>query len=243
VTLKDCSSLDINSLLLLTEIVLLVPTLLLLVLGRREEKGRSLLLQEITKTAKMLSRQEYFSYVLLGMQTATKSIKGSIKGSPPVTPEQEQFVEKVIDQMRLAKKNRHVTVQYLIPKATDRIGIGYRYKQGGADVRFHPSLVASDVRYTVIDDKYNVIGLPSAVVENAHTGEGYMIVSEGLAEVFVNQFDNRWSEAIDYEEYVKTVLSEITQNGSNVSVALVSQELRLPESEVKRVLESNQRAT
>ena len=78
---KDHPTLDVNSLLLLTEIVLLVPTLLLLVLGRREEKGRGLLLQEITKTAKMLSRQEYFSYVLLGMQTATKSIKGSIKGS------------------------------------------------------------------------------------------------------------------------------------------------------------------
>ena len=187
---------------------MLVPTLLLLVLGRREEKGRSLLLKEITKTAKMLSRQEYFGYVLLGMQTATKSIKGSIKGSPPVTPEQEQFVEKVIDQMRLAIKNRHVTVQYLVPKATDRIGIAYRYRDGGAAVRFHPALVASDVRYTVVDDKYNVIGLPSAVVENAHTGEGYMIVSEGLAEVFVNQFDNRWAQAVDYDEYVKTVLSD-----------------------------------
>jgi len=235
--------LDINSLLLLTEIILLVPTLLLLVLGRREEKGRSLLLQEITKTAKMLSRQEYFGYVLLGMQTANKSIKGSIKGSPPVTPEQEQFVHKVIDQMKLAKKNRHVTIQYLVPKATDRIGIAYRYKEGGAEVRFHPSLVASDVRYTVIDGKYNVIGLPSAVVENAHTGEGYMIVSEGLAEVFVNQFDSRWAEAIGYDDYVKTVLSEITRDGSNVSVPLVSQELRVPETEVKRMLESSQRAT
>jgi hypothetical protein len=224
--------------LLLSEIILLVPTLLLLVLGRREEKGRSLLLQEITKTAKMLSRQEYFGYVLLAMQTATKSIKGSIKGSPPVTPEQEQFVEKVIDQMRLAMKNRHVTVQYLVPKATDRIGIAYRYREGGADVRFHPSLVASDVRYTVIDGKYNVIGLPSSVTENAHTGEGYMIVSEGLAEVFVNQFDNRWAEAIDYDEYLRGVLAEITQDRSNISIALVSKELRLPEPEVTRVLES-----
>lgn len=233
-------SLDVNSLVLLTEIVLLVPTLLLLVLGRREEKGRSLLLQEITKTAKMLSRQEYFSYVLLGMQTATKSIKGSIKGSPPVTPEQEQFVEKVIDQMRLAKKNRNVALQYLVPKATDRIGIAYRYRQAGADVKFHPALVASDVRYTVSDDEYNVIGLPSAVAENAHTGEGYMIVSEGLAEVFFNQFDKRWSEAVDYDDYVKTVLSEITHKGSNISVALVSTELKTPESEIKRILESNQ---
>ncbi len=236
-------NIDVNSLLLLTELILLVPTLLLLVLGRREEKGRTQLLHEITRTAKMLSRQEYFSYVLLGMQTATKSIKGSIKGSPPVTSEQEQFVEKVIEQMRLAKKNRNVAVQYLMPKAADRLSIAYRYREAGAEVRFHPSLVISDVRYTVIDSKYNVIGLPSAVVENAHTGEGYMIVSEGLAEIFLNQFGARWSEAMDYDSYATAILSEITHKVTNISVGLLSTELKIPETEVRRLLEPSRQTS
>ena len=236
-------NLDINSLLLLTELILLIPTLLLLVSARREEKGRSQLLQEITRTAKMLSRQEYFSYVLLGMQTATKSIRGSIKGSPPVTAEQEQFVEKVIEQMKLARKNGNLVVQYLMPKATDRLSIAYRYREGGAEVRFHPSLVVSDVRYTVIDGKYNVIGLPSAVAENAHTGEGYMIVSEGLAEIFLNQFGARWSEAIDYDSYARAILSEITHKATNISVALLSTELKIPEAEVRRLLDSGQQSS
>lgn len=38
------------------ELVLLAPTLLLLILGRREEKGRRMLLAEISKIAKMVSR-------------------------------------------------------------------------------------------------------------------------------------------------------------------------------------------
>jgi hypothetical protein len=235
-------TLDINSLLLLTELVLLIPTLLLLIFARREEKGRSHLLHEITRTAKMLSRQEYFSYVLLGMQTATKSIRGSIKGSPPTTTEQEQFVEKVIEQLRLARKNRSVIVQYLMPKAMDRLSVAYRYREGGAEVRFHPSLVVSDVRYTVIDGKYNVIGLPSAVAENAHTGEGYMIVSEGLAEIFLDQFSARWSDAIEYDNYARTILSEITHKVTNISVGLLSTELKIPEAEVRRLLESGQQS-
>ena len=58
----------------------------------------------MTRTAKMLSRQEYFSYVLLEMQIATKSIRGSIKGSPPINADQEQFVEKVIEQIRFGEE-------------------------------------------------------------------------------------------------------------------------------------------
>jgi hypothetical protein len=235
-------SFDINSLLLLTELVLLVPTLLLLVLGRKEERGRSHLLQEMTRTAKMLSRQEYFSYVLLSMQTATKSIRGSIKGSPPVGVEQEQFVEKVIEHLVLARK-RNVVVQYLMPKATARLAVAYRYREAGAEVRFHPSLVVSDFRYTVIDAKYNVIGLPGALAENAHTAEGYMIVSEGLAEIFLNQFAAKWAEAMDYDVYAKSVLSEMTSRVTNVSVALLGKELSIPETEVRRLLNPSGRGT
>ena len=233
-------SLDVNSLLLLTELILLVPTLLLLVLARREEKGRGHLLQEMTRTAKMLSRQEYFSYVLLGMQTAAKSIRGSIKGSPPANTEQEQFVEKVIEQLTLARK-RNVAVQYLVPKATARLSVAYRYREAGAEVRFHPSLVVSDFRYTVIDAKYNVIGLPTAVTENAHTGEGYMIVSEGLAEIFLNQFAAKWSEAMDYEGYARSVLSEMTNKVTSISVSLLVTELKMPEAEIRRLLDGSER--
>jgi hypothetical protein len=234
--------LDVNSLLLLTELILLVPTLLLLVLARREERGRSHLLQEITRTAKMLSRQEYFSYVLLGMQTSAKSIRGSIKGSPPVNAEQEQFVEKVIEQLRLARK-RGVAVQYVVPKATARLSVAFRYREAGAEVRFHPSLVVSDFRYTVIDAKYNVIGLPSALAENAHTGEGYMIASEGLAEIFLNQFAAKWEEAMDYDAYAKSVLSEMTSKVTNISLALLVTELKIPDAEVRRLLDVSDRPT
>jgi hypothetical protein len=190
----------------------------------------------------MLSRQEYFSYVLLAMQTASKSISGSIKGSPPTNAEQEQFVEKVIEHIGLARK-RGVAVQYLMPKATARLSVAYRYREAGAEVRFHPSLVVSDFRYTVIDGKYNVIGLPSAVADNAHTGEGYMIVSEGLAEMFLTQFAAKWSEAMDYDNYAGAVLSEMTQEVTNSSVSLLSTELKIPEAEVRRLLNHGQQSS
>jgi len=108
-------------------------------------------------------------------------------------------------------------------------------------VRFHPSLVVSDFRYTIIDAKYNVIGLPSALAENAHTGEGYMIVSEGLAEIFLTQFASKWSEAMDYDCYARSVLSEMTSKVTNISVALLATELKIPDVEVRRLLDVGDR--
>ena len=59
------------------------------------------------------------------------------------------------------------------------------------------------------------------MAENAHTGRGYMIVSEGLAEMFLYQFATKWHEARDYDSYAKTVLSEMTQKVTNISARTV----------------------
>lgn len=109
---------DLNLILLTVELLLLIPTLLLLILGRREAHGRQVLLKQMASTAKMVSRQEYFNSVQFGMQSGAKSIKGSITGSSPQTPEQKDQVEGIIEQIRRAK-SRNVTVQYLLPKAQD----------------------------------------------------------------------------------------------------------------------------
>ncbi len=64
---------DITFILLVVELALLVPTLVLLLRGSREEKGRSLLMEHITSTAKMLSRQEYFNAVESAIRSAVST--------------------------------------------------------------------------------------------------------------------------------------------------------------------------
>jgi hypothetical protein len=228
-------AISLNPILIIVELILLVPTLLLLVLGQREERGRQTLLREMAKTARIVAREEYFGSVRSSMQSATRTIKGSITGSQPKTPEQEEQVAKIVEEIKRAKA-RGVSIQYLLPKSQDRLALASSYKMAGAEIRFHPGLLINDIRYVVFDHRLTVIGLPSRVGENEPTREGYMIPSEGLAEIFLQQFESKWAQAINYDDYLKELLVEIRNHNPNVSTQLLASELKVPEPEVKRVL-------
>jgi hypothetical protein len=231
------ATIDINLVLLLVELVLLAPTLLLLVLGRREERGRRLLLAEISKTARMVSRQEYFNHVESAMQNAKETIKGSITGSTPRMHEEEDQVHRISEQITNATR-RNVSVQYLFPKLQDRLTVAAIYREVGAEIRFHPALIVNDLRYVVFDGKYTVIGLPGHIGRNEPTRDGYYIPSEGLASIFTQQFDAKWSEGTTYDIYLRGIISEAKNHSPNVSTELLSKELKIPEAEVKRILSS-----
>lgn len=217
------------------ELLLLIPTLALLILGRRETQGRQALLRQMTTTAKMVSRQEYFNSVQFGMQNAIRSIKGSITGSSPQTPEQRDQVDGIFKQIRHAN-SRNVSIQYLLPKTQDRIGVASKYKEAGADLRFHPGLIVSDLRYMIVDGKHTVLGLSSAAGENEPTREGYVIQSEGLAQILLQQFEEKWAQAVTYDDYLHDVLLETKSHNPNISSQLLSLQLDISESDVNRLL-------
>jgi len=226
---------DLTAALLIVELVLLLATLTLIILARRESSGRENLLQQMSHTARMVSRQEYFNSVHFVMQNAKNSIKGSITGSAPTTPEQNDQVQAIIDHIRTARE-RNVAIQYILPKTPDRVVVANKYREVGAEVRFHPGILVSDLRYTVIDNNYTVLGLPSSAGENQPTREGYVIPSEGLAQVFLRQFQTRWDEATEYDQYLKELLREITIHNPAISTELLSSQLQIQESEGKRLM-------
>ena len=234
-------TIDVSFVLLIVELILLVATLSLLILARREAHGRQLLLRQITSTAKMVSRQEYFNSVQFGMQNAVASIKGSITGSSPQTPEAKDRIDGIIEQIHRAR-SRNVAVQYLLPKAQDRLAIASRYIEAGADLRFHAGLLVSDMRYVIIDTKYTVLGLPSAPGETEPTREGYVIPSEGLAQILLQNFEEKWEQALTYDNYLNGKLLEIKRHNPIVSIQLLSSQLGVSESEIKRMLASAENA-
>lgn len=234
-------TIDVSLVLLIVELVLLVATLSLLILARREAHGRQLLLRQITSTAKMVSRQEYFNSVQFGMQNAIASIKGSITGSFPQTPEQKDRIDGIIEQIHRAR-SRNVTVQYLLPKAQDRLSLASRYIEAGAELRFHPGLLVSDMRYVIIDGRHTVLGLPSAPGETEPTREGYVIRSEGLAQVLLQNFEEKWGQALTYDNYLNGKLLEIKRHNPIVSIQLLSSQLGVSESEIKRILAAAEKA-
>jgi hypothetical protein len=159
------------------------------------------------------------------MQNARNSIKGSITGPAPSSAEQKDQVQAIIDRISLAKMHG-VKIQYILPKSPDRLVVANQYRKAGAEIRLHADIIVSDLRYTVIDNTYTVLGLPSSAGENQPTREGYVIPSEALAEIFLRQFQTRWEEAATYDEYLKTIVSEIRNHNPNISIQLLSSELR-----------------
>ena len=231
-----CVLVDLTAALLAVELILLIATLALLIQARRESKGRENLLEQMAHTARIVSRQEYFNAVHYVMQSARASIQGSITGSIPSTAEQTDQVQAIIDHIALAK-SRGVKIQYILPKSPDRLVIANRYKQAGAEVRLHGGIIVSDLRYTVIDHAYTVLGLPSSAGENQPTREGYVIPSEALAEIFLRQFEEGWKASTPYDEYLKTIVSEIRTHNPKISPQILSSQLQLPESEIARIEE------
>jgi len=225
---------DLTAVLLAVELVLLLATLALLVQARRESVGREHLLEQMAHTARIVSRQEYFNALHFVMQNAKSSIKGSITGSVPSTAEQQDQVQAIMDNISTAKK-RGVTIQYILPKSPDRLVVANKYREAGADIRLHAGIIVSDLRYTIIDNGYTVLGLPSSAGENQPTREGYVIPSEALAEIFLRQFQTRWEEAAPYDEYLKTIVSEIRNHSPMISVQLLASQLQVPESEIARI--------
>lgn len=225
---------DLTAVLLAVELVLLIATLTLILHARKESSGREKLLEQMAHTARIVSRQEYFNAVHFVMQSARDSIKGSITGSPPSTTEQKDQVQAIIQYISMARK-RGVKVQYIIPKSPDRLVIANQYQEAGAEIRLHAGIIVSDLRYTVIDNAYTVLGLPSSAGENQPTREGYVIPSEALADIFLRQFQARWEEAASYDEYLNGVISEIRKHNPTISLQLLASQLQIPESAVTRV--------
>ena len=226
---------DLNFLLVVVELILLVPTLLLLVLGRREERGRRHLLEHISHTARMVSRQEYFNSVHSSMQRARTSISGIITGSAPKSKEGEELVQSIVDEISRASE-RGVIIRYLVPESQDRLRVASSYKQAGAEIKFLLGLVVNDLRFEVVDNKTVVIGLPGTAGQNQPTREGYLIPSEGLSEILSNQFENKWKNARSYDDYIGEVLNEIKSHNPNVSRELLLTQLQIPEGELQRFL-------
>jgi hypothetical protein len=229
---------NLNIVLMIVELSLLIPTLLLLVLGRREQTGRQKLLEQMTTTANVLTRQEYFYSVEATMQSAKSTIIASVTGSFPKTHEEEESLQRIVELISRLKKTEVQKICYLMPKSHSRLSIAYAYKAAGAEVKFHPGLLVSDLRYMVVDDSTTVIGLPRAAGENQPTKKGYTINSRVLSSMFAREFHSNWSQAVDYDRYAKEVVGEIKAHNHHASAKIISAELLIPEFEIARIFDS-----
>lgn len=226
----------VQLLLLGVELVLLVGTLSLLVLNRREMRAREQLMRHFTSVADVITRQEYFVAAIDTIQRAQKTLMGSVTGSPPPREEGE-IVRQILNSVAEASK-RGVAVRYLLPLAPDRLGMGRMYAKSGAEVRFNPLVLISDARYTCVDGRVVLIGIPERSGRNEPTRKGYTITSESVSLLFTKDFEERWSaaDAKTYPEYLNELVGQARASNPNASPEFIARNLGVGTEDVEGVL-------
>ncbi|MEM3803653.1 MAG: TrmB family transcriptional regulator sugar-binding domain-containing protein [Conexivisphaerales archaeon] len=232
---------SIQLVLLFVELFLLVATLALLLLSRRESRSREMMMRHFTSVADVITRQEYFVAVVDTIQKAEESLVASVTGSPPA-PEESEVIEQILKALKDASE-RGVSIRYLLPLSPDRLQMAKKYRSIGADVRLHPSLPFSDVRYTVADGKITLIGVPAKKGKKEPTRKGYSIPSESVAQMFKTQFESLWNspESKDYDAYLKELVSQAVSSNPNISAELLAGNLGLDSEDIQKTLASLRR--
>jgi phosphatidylserine/phosphatidylglycerophosphate/cardiolipin synthase-like enzyme len=225
-----------NLLLLVVELFLLIVTIGLLILNRREQHGRDTLLTHLSAATDVVSRQEYFVSVLDSIQTAKKYIHGIVTGSAP-PPQEAEVIHKVVDAISQAVA-RGVDVRYLFPHSPERLQVAQQYVKAGANVRFNPAVLVRDARYMLVDDKSVVIGVPERKGTDEPTRRGYVVPSETVAAMFREEFEKSWtsSETKGYRDYLTEVVTRARQSNPKISAELIASNLRIPKEEIELLL-------
>ncbi|MCX5716893.1 MAG: hypothetical protein NTW44_01015 [Nitrospirae bacterium] len=213
--------------LLILESVLLFATIILLLFGLREGRGRKNLLLQVERATKVLTRQEYFLTVTDTMMEAKTEVIGAITGRLPIGDDKKR-TKSVIDNIERLTKNG-VSVSYLMPKFPDRLHIGYMYKKAGAEIRYSDCAIVHDIRYMVVDDSVVVMGIPESTGEKEATKKGYRIPSEGLAAILKEHFYSCWDKNITFENYLKEVIKQ-----TGATPKLLARELQIDETELEK---------
>jgi hypothetical protein len=221
--------------LLVIEPALLLATLALLMLNRREQKGRDVLLQRLSAATDVVSRQEYFVAVLGALQSATSYVFASVTGSAPQSEESE-VLHQLTNAMASASK-RGAQVKYLLPLAPDRLQVGAMYVKAGADVRFNPGVLVSDARFMVVDGKSVVVGVPERKGRDEPTKKGYVIPSESVAGLFRADFESHWNspETKTYSDYLSEVVAKAVLSNPAISSELIAANLKVDMKDVDGV--------
>ena len=227
-------TLSLEAILATVELILLIATFILLITSRKEWKGRRQLLNILYTAVRVLTRHEYFTIIVEGVETAKKSIFATITGMPP-TEEEEPTVSKIV---RLIKKvcSKGVETKYLIPIGIERLNMGCRLSKAGAEVRYSKGLVVYDLRYMVIDDRHVILGLPEKVGEGQPTKKGYILDSETLARLLREHFKRHWDDpsTISYEDYLLKVVKRIIEANPGISPRLMAKQLNIDVSEAEK---------
>ena len=224
----------IGEALLIVELILLIFTIYLIYTSRIEIRKRSELIDSLIRATRIFSRAEYFMIVQEAIGEATSYIYASVTGTRP-SDEERDTIERLLSQLERAAR-MGVKLRFILPKDPSRLYMGYRYKRIGAEVKYSPSLLVSELRYMIVDGTTIVLGFPERRGVGEPTRRGQRIYSEGFALLLKERFESVWNspQSVDYDEYLSQVIRELKNEAPGASDEYISSVLKLPVEEIRQ---------
>jgi hypothetical protein len=170
------------------------------------------------------------------LKSAKKNVHAIVTGTAP-SEASKTFVDGVLQAMTNSHENG-VSLNYLMPKSPEKLEMGYKYTRTGAKVRFHDGLVVYDLRFTLIDEKYTVVGLPEMTGATEPTRKGALLKSDTLANILLDYFNKFWGSGEDYNTYLTEVVSKLLEENPDLSIETISLQLNVNIEEINRIIKT-----
>jgi hypothetical protein len=133
---------------------------------------------------------------------------------------------------------RGIEIKYLLPFSPDRVQMGKMLKGTGAEVRFNPDLIVSDMRYMIVDSRIVVVGIPEKMGESEPTRYGYTLLSTNVASLFSDHFDILWRsrESKSYDDVLRELAAKARKINPKATPELIADNLKVDKEEIERVI-------
>ena len=155
-----------------------------------------------------------------------KSVIGLITGRMPSGDDAKRTKDLAYNIEKLSAKG--VRLVYIMPKFQDRLHVGHLYSKAGAEIYYSSCSTTHDLRYSVVDGKIALIGLPESTGEKEATRKGYRLPSEALAKMLEDSFHNCLDSSISFESFMVETLKS-----TGGSVAALAREIKLSEHAIE----------
>lgn len=221
---------EIVYILLVVELLLIILSIILISLSRKEEKTRSNHLEAMLNVTENLTRREYFQNIYDILNDSGEYFHSYVTFKK-YGDEDHSNVNELVKLIK--NKSNKITIKYLAPKERNSLKMGYLNTSNGAEVRFHVGLLANDLRFSISDNIYTVIGIPS-LQRTLGTLRSIKIKSGELTIILKVQFDTFWEEGISYQDYLQETVEEIKDANPNINDIKIAEYLDLPISEIRK---------
>ncbi len=196
-----------------------IAAVIFIVLERRARREHIKAVKDHTRA---LSRQVYESLIEDGVRNAKKRIYCYWHS---LHAEETSQRYAMINELLVEKRSKGLDVTLIVAKDPSRIAAAYELIQEEVPVLFQESLLISDLRFSLFDEKMTVVGLAEAEIDSDKPSRhGVDISNHKLNAMLAQHFEAELATASSLEEFVASLVpTDVLEDPTNRTEMVAAQ--------------------